>query len=112
MDDLDFLPYVTGEAVVVALQKVALTVSNVRGRGPAGGASGYLEDYLQWAENAELELGNVLEVESVDTLIRTTGYWSLRGLDGGSPSLIQSVTRECDRQRRRLDVLRNNSAQR
>lgn len=59
-------------------------------------------DYLNWADQAELLLGNHFTASFVEDVIRTRDYWLFRTKASSEPRLVGEICTELRRQERRL----------
>jgi len=61
--------------------------------------------YIQWVNSHVRMLAGQISEDSIDTLLRTRGYWSLRGADPVSlgNNLSDTIRREIEAQKNRID---------
>ena len=62
--------------------------------------------YIYWVNSHVRMLAGQISEDSIDTLLRTRGYWSLRGADPVSlgNNLSDTIKREMEAQKRRIDL--------
>ena len=99
MNEIRFRPGAKAPNTVRALNSVVTDLGGV------GGTSDPMGPFLNWANAAERQLVQTLELESIDYLIRTPGYWALCGAAFTLPTMQQAVSTETERQQVRLRAI-------